>query len=228
MIPWWVLKPACDLLEAVINRVSPIQGAQVEAHRRAAAFHALEVFEEENELFPGEQDGLDWMLSWPERQPDLKAMNITRVLAWMQEHRTTDVVVQCGYCNRVIGDLKKWAAHLMVCDPDDVVPDSATVAASAATSSADAGDNSPEEGTVPPAEPSSGHSKDYRAESDAIITAFNEAEERRMQLALAMFQAVRDHGHEDIELTDFDGTWLDVVDALKDHYVITPKRSVAG
>lgn len=63
MIPWWVLKPACDLLEAVINRVSPIPGFREEAFRRSASFNALEVFEEEHEVFPGEQDGLDWMLS---------------------------------------------------------------------------------------------------------------------------------------------------------------------
>lgn len=89
------------------------------------------------------------------RQPDIQAWNITAVLKWMQDNRTTDVLVQCGYCNRIIGTLPDWSKHLLTCDPDDAIPTD-PLAASAPNPRSDVAGVGPHVGLEPPVCPTCG------------------------------------------------------------------------
>lgn len=63
----------------------------------------------------------------------------------------------------------------------------------------------------------------YMAESDAVVAQFNEAEDRRLRLAMDLQEAVTEHTEHIDGVTD----WIDVAYELQSSYVITPRRKTS-
>lgn len=153
-VPWQFIKASCELVEAVINRVSPIQGFREEAFRRSASFNALEVFEEEHDLFPGERDGLDELMSQApydsaERREAVGQYTVDEMFA--QQARVWDERPDpMELFDRTKAEAKEMAKDTTV-PPPYIYRDSAAGAGAdpSPAMSPPAGDTSPE-GVIPP------------------------------------------------------------------------------